>query len=72
MPDISLAEQLRCARRELDLRIRCYPKWVAHEQMTERAAKREILAMTAIVRTLEKLAEAAARRQQPELWAGGG
>jgi hypothetical protein len=68
MSDLPLTEQLACARRELALRMKVYPRWVAHEQMTERAAKREILAMTAIVHTLEALVEAEASHQQPRLF----
>lgn len=67
--DIALTEQLACARRELRLRTTCYPRWVAQEQMTEREAQRQIAAMTAIVRTLERLVQAEAKARQPTLWA---
>jgi hypothetical protein len=66
--DISLTEQLRCAKRELALRNNVYPRWVAADQMTAHAAKRELAGMTAIVQTLERLCTADAQRQQPALW----
>lgn len=67
MPDVSLLEQLACARRELSLRLKVYPKWVAHEQMTEPVAQREIAAMTAIVHSLDHLVKAEERRREPRL-----
>jgi hypothetical protein len=66
--DVSLSDQLACARRELKLRTSLYPRWVAAEQMTDRAAKRELAGMTAIVQTLLSLIEADARQRQPGLW----
>lgn len=53
--EISLQKQLACARRELALRTRVYPRWVATEKMTEDAARRELDGMAAIVQTLERL-----------------
>jgi hypothetical protein len=68
MTEVSLADQLACAKRELQIRTKVYPKWVQHEQMTERAAQRELLAMTAIVHTLQRLVDADAHARQPRLW----
>jgi hypothetical protein len=68
IPDVSLADQLACAKRELSIRLKTYPKWVAHDQMTERAAKREIAGQTAIVHTLERLIEEEEKTHQPGLW----
>jgi hypothetical protein len=70
MADISLSDQLVCARHELRRRTKTYPLFVAHEEMTERTAQREIAAMTAIVRTLQRLVLAEQRGRQPALWAG--
>lgn len=66
--DIARTEQLRCAKRELALRRKVYPRRVAADQMTEHAATRELAGMTAIVQTLEGLCAADAQRQQPALW----
>lgn len=59
MPDdVPLRAQLACARRELALRTRVYPRLVARETMRPEAAERELQAMRAIVRTLKALAQA--------------
>jgi len=59
-PTVSLGEQFDCAVRELDKRQRLYPRWVKEGKLNELKAQREIDAMEAIVRTLDKL-------RQPEL-----
>jgi len=46
--------QLACARRELALRTRVYPRLVAKGTMLPEAAEHELAAMTAIVRTLAR------------------
>jgi hypothetical protein len=51
---IPLKDQLKCARRELAMRRRSFPKWVATGQMTADQAKHETDAMEAITETLEK------------------
>lgn len=58
MPDaVPLRLQLACARRELALRTRVYPRLVANETMLQSTATRELAAMSAIVRTLKGLVE---------------
>lgn len=52
---VSLQDQLECAKRELAMRRRVYPKFVDSGRMTPRSAEREIRAMSAIVDTLVKL-----------------
>jgi hypothetical protein len=52
---VSLSEQLRAAKRELAMRERVYPKWVAASKMKQDAADNEIHAMRAICRTLQAL-----------------
>jgi len=59
MPDaVSLRRQLACARRELALRARVYPRLVANETMLQSTATHELAAMSAIVRTLTALVAA--------------
>lgn len=62
MPDAhgTLRAQLACAKRELALRVRVYPRLVANETMLQSTATRELAAMSAIVRTLKGLVEAEA------------
>lgn len=52
---ISLADQIACVRREIGMRERVYPKWVAGGRMKQDAADREIAAMRAVLATLEAL-----------------
>lgn len=57
---VPLRAQLACARRELALRVRVYPRLVANETMLQSTATKELAAMSAIVRTLQTLVEAEA------------
>lgn len=52
---VSLADQLKCAKRELALRRSAYPKWVTAKRINPLKAENEIAAMAAIVATLEQL-----------------
>jgi hypothetical protein len=52
---IPLEEQIAEAQRELALRRRCYPGWVKTGKLTHEDANRQLLAMSEIVRTLERL-----------------
>ncbi len=54
---IPLDEQIKCVRREISLRDRVYPSWVARQRMTQRKADEEIATMRAVLATLEGLAE---------------
>ena len=51
----TIAEQLACTRRELDMRRRVYPQWVRDGRMSRDAADREVATMASIVDTLQKL-----------------
>lgn len=53
---ISLAEQVDCVRRELRMRERAYPRWIAAGKMTQAKADAEIAAMTAVLATVEEAA----------------
>lgn len=52
---ISLSAQIEAAERELDYRLRCYPKWVIVGKMQQAKADYEIAAMRAIIATLKSL-----------------
>ena len=54
MPEISLEEMISCAKRELAYRRRTYPTLVARNRMSGQEADREIAAMRAILRFLER------------------
>jgi hypothetical protein len=47
--EVDLNDLLGCARRELALRQRCYPKWVAKGTMSEKKAEKEIAQMRSVV-----------------------
>ena len=60
---MSLAKQLACAERELDLRMNLYPKLVKKRKMTPEHADRETTAQWSICRTLERLVAQQAPKQ---------
>jgi hypothetical protein len=51
----SLADQIRCAERELRKRRQVYPRFVADQRMTQAQAEHEIATMAAILETLREL-----------------
>lgn len=55
---LGLDEQLACVRREVALRMRCYPAWVQRGSMTQAWADYQLAAMQAVLTTLEGLADA--------------
>lgn len=57
-----IEEKLACAERELALRQRAYPRWVAIGRMSQAEADREIAIMAAIVDDY--------RAQVPDLFRG--
>ena len=54
---MTIKEQLDCAKRELAMRERVYPRWVLQEKMDQKKADHEIACMKAIVATLKPLDE---------------
>jgi hypothetical protein len=54
---MTIKEQLDCAKRELSMRERVYPRLVSQEKMSKEKADHEIACMKAIVATLKPLAE---------------
>lgn len=55
MAEITLEMQIACAKREVALRKRVYPRFVAAKRLNEFKAEEEIAVMTAVVATLESL-----------------
>lgn len=53
----SLSDQIACVRREVGMRERVYPRWIAAGNMTQAKADREIEAMKAVLATLVRLQE---------------
>jgi hypothetical protein len=51
-------EKLACAKRELALRNRVYPRWVANKRMSQAKAADEIRLMAEIVKDYEAQTEA--------------
>jgi hypothetical protein len=54
-------DMIGCAKRELLMRKRVYPRWVADDRMTQEKADQEIAFMAAI---LEHLLKVAGRREE--------
>lgn len=50
---ITNADKLACAKREVAMRKKVYPRWVQSGKMTAEKAKREIAIMEAIARDYE-------------------
>ena len=53
MTAIPLAEQIKCVKREIGMRRRNYPRWVADGRLLQSKADAEIAAMEAVLKTLE-------------------
>lgn len=51
------AEKFECAKRELAMRKKVYPRWVEQGRMTQQKADREIACMSAIVEDYRKICE---------------
>ena len=60
---IPLEQRISCVKRELTLRRRCYPGWVASGRIKQHMADMEIATMEAVLETLEELR----RAQQVEM-----
>ncbi len=52
---IPLFDQIAAVSREITLREKVYPRWVAQRKMTQAKANREIAAMKAVFETLIRL-----------------
>jgi hypothetical protein len=54
---VTLEDQVKCVEREISMRERVYPRWVADKKLTQSTADRELNAMRAVLRTLKNLLE---------------
>ena len=52
---MDIQEQIKCVEREIAMRKRVYPRWVAAGKMKSEAAEHEIRAMEAVLETLTSL-----------------
>lgn len=52
---IDLSQQLKCVEREIEMRNRVYPRWVASKKLTQAKADQEIAAMQAVAKTLRSV-----------------
>ena len=50
---VTISEQIKGVRREIDYRKRLYPKWVADGRMTQKEADYQIELMEYVVNTLQ-------------------
>lgn len=62
--DVSIADQVKCAKRELGKRRVFYPQWVASGRLRAVEADKELAAMAAIVETLTELEKTAPGGQE--------
>lgn len=51
----SIEQQIACVEREVKMRHRVYPRWVADGRMTQQKADAEIAAMEAVLQTLQAM-----------------
>ncbi len=58
MPELTTADMLACARREVRMRQRVYLRWVSEGRMTAEKAQHEIACMQGIVALLAPMVEA--------------
>lgn len=49
---INIGDMIGCVQREINMRVKVYPRWVALGRMTQDQADREIAVMRAILRWL--------------------
>ena len=52
LSDVTMAEEIACVKRELAMRERAYPKWVASGRMKPEEAERETRRMRAVLKRL--------------------
>lgn len=52
---IPLSAQITCVRREIAMRERVYPKWIAADRIKKEVADREVATMKAVLLTLVRL-----------------
>lgn len=50
---VTISEQIKCVRREIDYRKRLYPRWVQDGKITQQEANYQIEAMEYVLNTLQ-------------------
>jgi hypothetical protein len=65
---ITLSDQIASVQREIRMRSKVYPRWVADKKLTQSKADHEIAAMRAVLATLEQVRAG----HEPELALNGG
>lgn len=62
---MTLTEQIASVRREIAMRTRVYPNWVASKKMTQAKADHELAAMRAVLDTLQRTESLGATGRHP-------
>lgn len=52
---ITIEDQIKAVEREIGMRRRVYPNWVASKRMSQEKADKEIAAMEAVLETLKEV-----------------
>lgn len=52
---VTIEEQIKAVEREIGMRRRVYPNWVASKRMSQEKADKEIAAMEAVLETLKEV-----------------
>lgn len=52
---ITIEDQIKAVEREIGMRRRVYPNWVASKRMSQEKADKEIAAMEAVLETLKQV-----------------
>lgn len=58
MPPPGIDAQIKCVEREVAMRERVYPRWVASGKMKSQVAAYELLAMQTVLQTLKGINDA--------------
>jgi hypothetical protein len=51
----SIDDQIACVEREIAMRRRAYPRWIADRRMSQAKAQHELDAMCAVLATLQRV-----------------
>ena len=52
---VTIEDQIKAVEREISMRRRVYPNWVASKRMSKEKADKEIAAMEAVLETLKEV-----------------
>lgn len=68
MTDFTIDQQIAAVRREVGMRERVYPRFIAKGTLTEAEAERQIATMKAVQATLERLRDEQQAKKEPGLF----